>query len=637
MFFRICYKIFGCFTKIFAIAMRLRYDNNQRLWYSGVNLTVKKHFVKLGGIPFLRSYSTSSTLRQVAAIFLLVSIIPALILFASMYLISANLIEGNNQTHANSVLMDIRGNINDTFSLAEDVVLGLAINSNVNTLIEEDELYVGSQDRSNLRDLMESTLKINRNLLNMIYIETPRNTVYAFTINDNLSPNALRLMGSDHEEQILQRSGALYWFSQKMEDGMAGFPEAQSKYIRCASAIYDASNTRCIGIVSLFIKKAAIRSCLDNQHIDENQLIVLLDQSNRLIISNKDVSAELEEAIRTLEPDQSDAPVLLNGTQYLVASVECEKTGWQLLSLTPRRAVIKELNLTWQLLIPLLVLPFACVALTNFFSNRLLNNMEPMLRTMDEIKDGNLTVRVPSIGDSTFDLFGTSLNETLDKYEQLLKFSNHQETLLTISRLKVLRGQLSPHFLYNILDGVNWMLLENEQYETSRIITDLGYILRYSINETSDTVPLHEEIEVIRRYLSISQTRFESRLNYTIEVEPELEDYRIPRFLLQPIVENAVIHGVEKQATSSMLEVRCYVRGDQTIIDISNDGPGIPDEVKERIRKSFHNPEVISTHIGLKNVYERIRLYYGSAYGLSMLDMEPRGTIIRLQLPRAEK
>ena len=636
MFFRICYKIFGCFTKIFAIAMRLRYDNNQRLWYSGVNLTMKKRFVKLGGIPFLRSYSTSSTLRQVAAIFLLVSIIPALILFASMYLISANLIEGNNQTHANSVLMDIRGNINDTFSLAEDVVLGLAINSNVNTLIEEDELYVGSQDRSNLRDLMESTLKINRNLLNMIYIETPRNTVYAFTINDNLSPNALRLMGSDHEEQILQRSGALYWFSQKTEDGMAGFPEAQSKYIRCASAIYDASNTRCIGIVSLFIKKTAIRSCLDNQHIDENQMIVLLDQSNRLIISNKDVSAELEEAIRTLEPDQSDAPVLLNGTQYLVASVECEKTGWQLLSLTPRRAVIKELNLTWQLLIPLLVLPFACVALTNFFSNRLLNNMEPMLRTMDEIKDGNLTVRVPSIGDSTFDLFGTSLNETLDKYEQLLKFSNHQETLLTISRLKVLRGQLSPHFLYNILDGVNWMLLENEQYETSRIITDLGYILRYSINETSDTVPLHEEIEVIRRYLSISQTRFESRLNYTIEVEPELENYRIPRFLLQPIVENAVIHGVEKQATSSMLEVRCYVHGDQTIIDISNDGPGIPDEVKERIRKSFHNPEVISTHIGLKNVYERIRLYYGSAYGLSMLDMEPRGTIIRLQLPRAE-
>ena len=417
---------------------------------------------------------------------------------------------------------------------------------------------------------------------------------------------------------------------------MAGASEAESKYIRCAAAMYDASNTRCIGIVSLFIRKTAIRACLDNQHIDEHQTIIVLDQANRVVVSNKNLGSDLEQELLTADLSPSKDNVVLCGTQYLCSMLESEKTGWHLLSLTPRNLVVKELNATWRLLIPLLLLPFGCVMLAYFFSKRLIRSLMPMMKTMHEIQKGDLSVRVPSIDDSAFDLFGTSLNDTLDKYEELLKFASNQEALLTISRLKVLRGQLSPHFLYNILDSVNWMLLENEQYETSHIITDLGYILRYSINESSDTVPLHEEIEVIRRYLSISQKRFESRLNYSIHVVPELDNYKIPRFLLQPIVENAVIHGVEKQAASSTLEVRCYVEENRTIIDISNDGPSIPDEVKEKIKKSFHNQEVGSTHIGLKNVYERIQLYYGAEYGLSMLDMQPRGTVIRLTLPYVE-
>lgn len=595
----------------------------------------KKRFMNMERIS-AASISTSPTLRQLVAILLLVSMFPALLIFSSMYFISADLIERDSQEHSNSVLVDIRGSINDTFSLAEDVVLGLAINSNVNTLLEEDNLNVGSPERADLRNLMEGTLKINRSLLNMIYIETPVNAVYAFTVSEDFFPTNIRLFGSEYEEQILGKNGALHWFTQKDEDGMGGFREPQSKYIRCASAMYDASGTRCIGIVSLFVKKTAIRACLDNQHVDPHQTIIVLDQSNKVITASKNISSEMESELLTVDLSASGETISLCGTQYLSAQLESEKTGWRLLSLTPRNSVVKELNETWRLLVPLLLLPFVCVAVAYFFSTKLIRSLMPMRKTMEEIQSGNLSVRVPSMGDSAFDLFGTSLNETLDKYEELLKFASNQEDLLTISRLKVLRGQLSPHFLYNILDSVNWMLLENEQYETSHIITDLGYILRYSINESSDTVPLHDEIEVIRRYLSISQKRFESRLNYSIYVVPELEDYKIPRFLLQPIVENAVIHGVEKQAACSTLKVRCYVSGGITVIDISNDGPSIPDEVKERLKRSFCNSEEATTHIGLKNVYERIRLYYGSDYGLSMLDMQPQGTIIRLHLPYAE-
>lgn len=583
------------------------------------------------------SYLKSATLRQLVAMLLVVSILPAMLMFASMYAISTDIIQRENQDHASDVLTDICGKIDDLLSLGDDVVLGLAINSTVNALVEDDELSVGSGDRAHLRDLIESTLKINRNVLNMIYVETPRNTVYAFTVNDYASLQELRLFGTDYEKPVSVKNGALYWFTETDENGLGSQSGAQSRYVRCASAMYDAGGTRCIGIVSLFVKKTAIRDCLSNQHTSEEQTILVLDQANRIVVSNANVSGELENAIFEADFDPEGNSVALGGVPYVYSTVTNEKTGWRLVSLMPRSAVVMELNSSWKLLIPLLLLPFICVLLAYFFAGKLVRRLRPMTKTLDDIKHGNLTVRVPSMGDLAFDVFGNSLNETLDKYQELLQFSNNQETLLTISRLKVLRGQLSPHFLYNILDSVNWMLLENEQYETSHIITDLGYILRYSVNESSDTVPLHEEIEVIRRYLSISQKRFESRLTYYIDVMPAVENYKIPRFLLQPIVENAVIHGVEKKADSSTLVVRCYLTQEGVTIDISNDGPSIPAEIKQKLLESFRTHEGTGTHIGLKNVHQRIQLYYGAQYGISMLDMQPHGTIIRLQLPYSEQ
>lgn len=579
-------------------------------------------------------FSNSPTLRQLLIILLLISTMPALTIYACMYSISSSLIQKEMQTHSRNSLIDARSNVTDVIRQAEDVVLGMAIDSNVNALLAEDDLAVGSASRSSLRNLMESTLKTNRSILNMIYMETPENTVYAFTVDKNISPYDIRILESEYEQRILQKKGALYWFG--MDDSILSGVAAggRREYVRCAAALYDASGTRCLGILSLFLKTSAFESCLSDPYdTDERQNILLLDRENRVIASNKAIRAELEDELFSAELESTAESITLCGTSYLLSVLDSENTGWRLVSLTPKTAVVQGLNSTWRLLVPLLLLPFICVLLAVLFSGSLVNRLAPIIDTMNEIKGGNLSIRAPSIHDSAFDLFVQTLNETLDKYHELVVFSGHQEALLTISRLKVLRGQLSPHFLYNILDSVNWMLLENGQYETSRIITDLGYILRYSIDETSDTVPLQEEIAVIERYLSISQHRFESRLNYSIYVAPVLSDYQIPRFLLQPIVENAVIHGVEKSAACSTLAVRCYASPSEVTIDISNDGPSIPPETKASILESFSHIDGASTHIGLKNVYERIQLFYGPEYGLSLLDMEPQGTIIRLLLP----
>ena len=308
------------------------------------------------------------------------------------------------------------------------------------------------------------------------------------------------------------------------------------------------------------------------------------------------------------------------------------------MSLRPKDSVLQSMqSRTGMMLTPLLLVPLLCLLSTYLFSGQLSAAVSPLIAALHQIRDGDLSVRSPQINDKLLDLVVDSLNETLDKYNELVRQNSHQEVLLTISRLKILRGQLSPHFLYNTLDSVNWMLIENGQLEMSRIITDLGDLLRYSINESSETVPLREELDIIERYLSICKNRFEDRLSYDISVQAELREYLLPRFLLQPVVENAVVHGIEKCQEHGSIRIRCYCAEGAAVIDIANDGPSISQAVQTRLDRALRGggepgreaPE----HIGLLNVQERIRLFAGEDYGLRLLDAVPQGVVVRIRLP----
>lgn len=577
--------------------------------------------------------TNSPTLRRLIGMLILTGIIPSLIIFTAMYSISSVVIQGKIQEHSKNTLLDTSKYISEIVSQVEDISLSISINSNVNTLLSSSNLSIGCINRSSLRNIIENTLKMNRSLLNMSYIETASDIIYAYILTEDISPYDIRIIDSEYEQPVLQKNGSVYWFGVEDHTIPETAPQRHTNCIRCASAIYDANGTQCIGILSMLVRTSAFTSCLQKEETNSQQFLLLLDHENQLIASNKEVTSELNEALLSLDLSKTNTTISLLGTPYLINTLPSIRTGWSIVNLIPKSDVTQGIQASKKLLLPLLLIPFASILLVYFFVKRLSRDLTPMLQTISQIKKGNLSVRVPSVQDTAIDIFGQTLNEALDNYHQVMLVSGQQKELLTVARLKILRGQLSPHFLYNTLDSINWMLLENGQIEISRIISDLGYILRYSIDESSDTVPLQKEIEVIQRYLTICQNRFESRLNYSICVSPPLVTYEIPRFLLQPIVENAIIHGIEKTTDDSILAIRCYATSQEVFIDITNSGPSMTPCQKAEILNSFSMSNAGNKHIGLKNVYERIQLFYGPEYGLTLLDMEPHGTIVRLRLP----
>lgn len=605
--------------------------------------TVEKNQARFGGSGQLskeiRRYTSSRLVRRLVTMMVALGLIPAALITGVLLMVSTRLLRNNAQIHAYDTLNQAYYSVRQLITEAESTAMGLGIDSTVRQLISRDNLDIGRLDRSELRSILDNSLRMNRSYMNMVYLETKENIVYTFAYDEKVSPYAIHIRDTDYEAAVQAKLGGLYWFD-IVDDT---FPEEMSgrhrDFIRCASIIYDETGEKQAGILSLFLKTSAFADRLANLYnLSDGQTILLLDREYRLICASGPVDDQLAQQIQQLRPTESvNSTVSLAGKRYVSSVTDVGQTGWHLLSLQPQAFVTQVFYKTVRpFLLPFLLLPFICVGLSWVFISTLYSVLQPLQRTMEKIREGDLTVRAPLLDDWTLDFFGQTLNDTLDRYQHQVELSAHQEALLTVSRLKLLRGQLSPHFLYNTLDCVNWMLIENGQMETSQVITDLGTLLRYSTNEIPEKVSLSQEIEIIRRYLSICKHRFEDNLRYEIHIEPGLEDYSIPRFLLQPIVENAVIHGIEKSASGGTVILSCYETADAVCLDVANDGPCIDDDTKRALKESFAHPEILTTHIGLSNVNERIRLSFGREYGLLMLDWHPRGTLIRAVLPRKE-
>ena len=194
------------------------------------------------------------------------------------------------------------------------------------------------------------------------------------------------------------------------------------------------------------------------------------------------------------------------------------------------------------------------------------------------------------------------------------------------AEIKALQAQINPHFLYNTLDTINWMLLDRGEDDISDIIVNLGDLLKYSISGSSTEVPLKEEIKYIQSYLEIQKCRMEDRLEYSISIAENCMECRCPKLLLQPIVENAIKHGIEPLARGGKIEIEAFLGREGLNILLKDNGKGMEEEEIEKIQSGKAN-------IGLNNVMKRIQLLYGPEYGIRILSKVSEGTEVDLRIP----
>lgn len=233
--------------------------------------------------------------------------------------------------------------------------------------------------------------------------------------------------------------------------------------------------------------------------------------------------------------------------------------------------------------------------------------------------------------DTEIQILIDAFNNMMDNTAALIKELEEKaelERLLNKAELEALTAQINPHFLFNTLNAINSLAMIEEAEQTGQMIESLSEILRYYLQAGQKEISLKEELHLIRQYLKIQKTRFGKRLQTELSVSGDIEQFRIPPMLLQPIVENAVKHGLEPKEGSGSLRISAVVESEKLVIQIRDDGVGITPDMQEELQK---DSPVDKEHIGVRNVKRRMEMFYGT--GSFLLKSEPGNTVFTFTFP----
>ncbi|MDO5336841.1 MAG: sensor histidine kinase [Eubacteriales bacterium] len=330
----------------------------------------------------------------------------------------------------------------------------------------------------------------------------------------------------------------------------------------------------------------------------------------------------------------------LRDKNMAINQYEDANTGWIFCNAYDRDYMLKDLSRTqgMQIGITLLLLGFALVLI--FYTVRNMDtSVKSVVSGMQEVQKGNLDVVVPV---QFFDEIGTiadNFNEMTVKVKELIQEVTQAEENRKNAEIRALEAQINPHFLYNTLDSINWMAIEKEEYEISKMIRNLGVILRYSVNKSNQMVTLLELSDWLEKYMSLQQMRFNDAFSYRLNIDENIYNQKVYKLLLQPFVENAILHGFKEMESGGLLQIDImpaeYEKG--IVIIIEDNGKGMPAEML----KNFNNKDEAicdeGKSIGLHNAFSRINMYYGEAASWNVSSIEGMGTVITLRLPILEE
>ena len=324
-----------------------------------------------------------------------------------------------------------------------------------------------------------------------------------------------------------------------------------------------------------------------------------------------------------------------NGEERNVSVKSVGYTGWKLLSVTPEKGLSLS-NLKMRLFVAFVAASFLLVLMliNAFISSRITNPIQELEKSVNAIEAGELDKEVYTGGSYEIQHLGRSIGDMAKRIRMLMQDIVVEHESKRKSEFDTLQSQINPHFLYNTLDIIVWMIENEKKQEAVKVVTALARFFRISLSKGKSIITVRDELEHIRNYLTIQQMRFKNKFIYEIEADEEVMDLACLKLMLQPLVENAIYHGMEFMDGDGEIHVTVQRQGDDLWIEVRDNGLGMtPEQALSLLSEKPPVPSKRGSGIGVKNVNERIRLYFGEGYGLVIVSEPDEGTAIRIHLP----
>lgn len=463
----------------------------------------------------------------------------------------------------------------------------------------------------------------------ILFDETGKGIIYNLPFINEDSLLKLQVSCSRLSEKTCQ----LKWFD--TNQNAITIPDFEN-YMLCGTKIYQTKPTR----LYIFMSKDVMSKILNKSQ--GSALVAVLDGSGYTIVSNdsdtfKSVfSGKINRIIHLYEENEGVFRTDGGGKQYVGVHHKSAINNYKYVELYPLSDFYAE---TYKIIIFMLFLIFLVLCLIAFLyyllSSRFVKPLNELTEAMRNFDDNSLSKRVPISGTNEVATLSSGFNKMVDRINGIIEDVRQKESAQKQAELMAMRSQIKPHFIYNTLNSVKILASYNKQNEIAKALQRLAGLIRHTFSFTESYCTFEDEINYIKDYIALMQMCYVNNIDVTYDIDEEISGCTVPAILLQPIVENAISHGLAmklvEKGEAAKLSIRAVRENEKVLIEVTDNGAGIS---PEKLKNIFEiEPNKMEKGVGIKNISERIKLLYGDAFGLTIKSIEGMFTTVSINLP----
>ena len=538
------------------------------------------------------------------------SLVPMTMLALYSHNSMSRLVRHNEVEDTSSILEQTRESIDSQIEVYTGLINYLTYSPDIEEVINEKNMdnYVAYAKYTQIVDPLLTVPKSYHDAINQIQI-------FADSIKVR------------HEYTLvpMDEIGQEWWSSQLNDEVQVQWlVNTEKPEIAAVRNIYDGRNRTAVLCITLDYNK--IFKPLKNI-ISEESGTMVLDQNQNIVYRDENIQdndlADLRESDKILEQIRKE---------YVAVNSTSQNTGWKFYLYKTKKSVEKSV---YQMLLAEIPLIAGCVLIIFIlgmaFSRLFTRKIEMLTENMDQVNHGSREVTVTSDAEDEVGVLIRSFRRMMGEIDRLISEVYENKIALKEFELKALTAQINPHFLYNSLSIINWMAIKSGQKEISKVTLDLSTFYRTALSKGEDMVTVENCIRNIEAYLSIQLVMHDNDFTVEWKIDPQVKAEKVPKLILQPVVENALEHGLDvKEEGDKILQLSFLDAGDAVLLRVEDNGMGMEQSVAESL------VTYQAEGYGLKNVNDRICLLYGEEYKIRIISSVGKGTVVEMRIPKGE-
>jgi two-component system, sensor histidine kinase YesM len=576
---------------------------------------------------------------KIIALLLVISILPS-IGFGSLINMAVNkVIEKQTTGHTLQLLGQANKSLESYIENMQDISYIISFNPEINTFLQDGDENLGVNNQYQIRQFLQGFTTVNPEMAGILVI----NNEGKYISNEMYAQNFQSETDEEWYRTAVENNGIFKIIGHPANRSFkthVNYPN--SEIVSGARAILDPDTQTVIGVILIDLKLRVLSEIIEDIRLGKTGYLMVMDDEGEVIYSPQ---PSLVDKIQQNWFEKGSSGTFLKKINGKNMQFIYRKSPFANLTtigvFSTNESVMEAQQINFYVISFLFIVCAFGIGASYYLSYSMSRPINQLNTFMNQVESGDLSIRYKGDRADEIGMLGRSFNKMLEQISKLISLIEIQGRQKREAELRTLQSQIKPHFLYNTLDTINWMARKKGALDVAEVVESLSQLFRIGLSKGNDMIPLDKEIEHIYSYLKIQKARYKDKLNYSISIDPKLTNLSVIKLVLQPIVENAIYHGIKERRGPGHISITGEEGKGNLVLTVKDDGVGISEErlaiINENLSINFDSLEdtkrMTVIGYGVMNVQARIKLTYGEPYGIYIESLRGTGTTVKILLP----